>query len=298
MAASVASSIAGPTLLQVGERSPTDKKYQTREVLLAPPGTVVAPMPKGMEPTEENGLALVLAHLMKNAQAQHMQGMKNGGRVMRGAAWGENVAAPGPSTTAGPSVNLPVGTQSGTGSAVGTYYTSPYDPNAGISALNNAASTVANYGLSKSQQSIDRQTGYNNYQLALQKLAQDAAANQAAAANAMTPQKQALANSIQNSYNLSLSNSQNAGQQKSLDNALAIAKLQVAAQQAIAQMQNQLGYAGLGEQTRNDTLQNQIAQGQLAQQAAQQQFNQIMSGISEASVKRYTPVVGTTGLYQ
>ncbi len=52
--------VEGPTLLHVGERSVDDKKFATDEFVLAPPGTVVAPRPHGMEATPQNAaLALI-----------------------------------------------------------------------------------------------------------------------------------------------------------------------------------------------------------------------------------------------
>lgn len=59
-------SVEGPTILRVGERPAGDKKYATEEVVLAGPGTVVAPVPKGMEnPSEEDALGLIIAQLAK-----------------------------------------------------------------------------------------------------------------------------------------------------------------------------------------------------------------------------------------
>lgn len=58
--------VEGPALLHVGERSPKDKNYETSEVVLAAPGTVVAPIPKGMKVDENNALALILSQVIKN----------------------------------------------------------------------------------------------------------------------------------------------------------------------------------------------------------------------------------------
>ncbi len=53
-------SVEGPTLLHVGERNPNDKKFEVDEFVLAPPGTVVAPRPRGMAATPQNAaLALI-----------------------------------------------------------------------------------------------------------------------------------------------------------------------------------------------------------------------------------------------
>ncbi len=53
-------SVEGPTLLHVGERGVDDPKFAVDEFVLAPPGTVVAPRPHGMEATPQNAaLALI-----------------------------------------------------------------------------------------------------------------------------------------------------------------------------------------------------------------------------------------------
>lgn len=59
------------TMIRVGERSPKDKKYATEEVVFAAPGTVVAPVPKGMEnPSQEDALGLIMAQLAKESQRE------------------------------------------------------------------------------------------------------------------------------------------------------------------------------------------------------------------------------------
>lgn len=61
----------GGTLIRVGERKPGDKKYATEEVVYAAPGTVVAPVPKGMEnPSHEDALGLIIAQLAKEPQRE------------------------------------------------------------------------------------------------------------------------------------------------------------------------------------------------------------------------------------
>ena len=59
--------VGGPgTLIRVGERSAKDKKYATEEVIFAPPGTVVAPVPRGMEnPSHEDAVGLIMSQLLK-----------------------------------------------------------------------------------------------------------------------------------------------------------------------------------------------------------------------------------------
>ncbi len=67
------------TLIRVGERKPGDKKYATEEVVFAPPGTVVAPVPRGMEnPSHEDALGLIISQLAKESSreaAPHTGGM-------------------------------------------------------------------------------------------------------------------------------------------------------------------------------------------------------------------------------
>lgn len=59
------------TLIRVGERSHKDKKYASEEVVFAPPGTVVAPVPKGMEnPSHEDAVGLIMSQLLKNSDRE------------------------------------------------------------------------------------------------------------------------------------------------------------------------------------------------------------------------------------
>lgn len=53
----------GAQILHVGERDPKDKNYETSEVVLAAPGTIVAPIPKGMKPTMDNAITLLAQQL-------------------------------------------------------------------------------------------------------------------------------------------------------------------------------------------------------------------------------------------
>ena len=48
--------LKGYQILRVGERSAKDKKFATDEFLAAPPGTIVAPRPKGTAPTMQNAI--------------------------------------------------------------------------------------------------------------------------------------------------------------------------------------------------------------------------------------------------
>jgi hypothetical protein len=50
---------AGTQLILVGERGHKDKRFESSEYLLAPPGTIVAPRPKGEPATEENAMKAV-----------------------------------------------------------------------------------------------------------------------------------------------------------------------------------------------------------------------------------------------
>lgn len=88
MVAKAALAESGPQILHVGERSPKDKKYETSEVVLAAPGTVVAPIPKGMKVDENNSLMLIIMQILKALQGGGAGGggdMMNGGGVPPGA---------------------------------------------------------------------------------------------------------------------------------------------------------------------------------------------------------------------
>lgn len=78
--------MAVPELIQVGERSPKDKKYQTREVVMAMPGTVVAPLEKGVAPTQENAMMAIMQQLMNMhgkmpRDKKGVRGMAGGGTI-------------------------------------------------------------------------------------------------------------------------------------------------------------------------------------------------------------------------
>lgn len=287
MGASVA--MSGPALIQVGERSPKDKKYQTREVVLAPPGTVVAPMPKGMEPTHENGMALVLSQLLKQGKAP-----KGGAGTMAGMAFGGTMGdtvdptweLPDTSTGANAVAPPPVGAAVASSLPVYSYTA----PNNGLdfSAAGNLADTASNYDL-----------GLKNYNLGTKRLGLDTTV--AGQNYAMAQAAQAL-NELTQKQNYSLGQQQlgvsrdtlnetaQRDQQqyqlglKQLDEAMQEVQMQVASQEMIAQMQHQLGVDTLAETTRNNNLLNTTANRQLDIQSADDEFNRIMRGVSEASV--------------
>lgn len=74
------------TLIRVGERSHKDKKYASEEVVFAPPGTVVAPVPKGMEnPSHEDAVGLIMSQLLKNSDRETAPSAGQGHSVMAAA---------------------------------------------------------------------------------------------------------------------------------------------------------------------------------------------------------------------
>lgn len=72
--------IRGPALIQVGERSPTDKTYATDEYLFVNPGlggfAVVAPRKKNEKPTAENALRAVVRQMIKGPVRRAATGAK------------------------------------------------------------------------------------------------------------------------------------------------------------------------------------------------------------------------------
>ena len=81
----------GYEMLQVGERPPNDPNFQTREVVMAAPGTVVAPLPNGMEPTMPNAMMAILMQLLQAGQPgakRGVRGMAGGGITSSGSPAG------------------------------------------------------------------------------------------------------------------------------------------------------------------------------------------------------------------
>lgn len=75
--------LKGFQLLRVGERSRKDKKYETDEFVAAPPGTIVAPRPKGMAPTVENAI-----QQLTNTAVEAMGSGQGSGRALYAKAYG------------------------------------------------------------------------------------------------------------------------------------------------------------------------------------------------------------------
>lgn len=77
--------LKGFQILRVGERSKKDKKFATDEFVAAPPGTIVAPRPKGMAPTMQNAIK-ALAETA--SQATLPQPKFDSVKALKGAAHG------------------------------------------------------------------------------------------------------------------------------------------------------------------------------------------------------------------
>lgn len=74
-------------LIQVGERRYDDPNYETSEVVLAAPGTVVAPIPKGMKnPSHEDAMGLIVAQLMKHINGTDDEADQNAKDPQKAAA--------------------------------------------------------------------------------------------------------------------------------------------------------------------------------------------------------------------
>lgn len=79
----------GHELIQVGERRYDDPNYETSEVVLAAPGTVVAPIPKGMKnPSHEDAMGLIVAQLLKHINGQDAEGQGDPQKAAAGTITG------------------------------------------------------------------------------------------------------------------------------------------------------------------------------------------------------------------
>ena len=88
----------GPIIMRVGERTGKSPRYAKDEFILAAPGTIIAPRPKGVKPTLENAARAILKQALKTK----VPGAQLGGLVKRpagGGGWGgpggTNPTAPG-----------------------------------------------------------------------------------------------------------------------------------------------------------------------------------------------------------
>lgn len=254
MAAKVGASYAGPTLLHVGERSPKDKNYETSEVVLAAPGTVVAPIPKGMDVTPENAIGLLLAQLLKSKGAKPKKGAQ-------GAQGG--YAAP---TSSGQKT---MGQQFSMQDFLGL-----------LGAGNQLGANQAEWKLGNRNADITQETARKNYDLARSKATSDADLGR------MDRQQRAYEFNAQwgkqNSADLYNQGQDYLNRQTSYNNSYN----QNAADNAwrYAQIQAQRDIAAQQDATRRLEAQNQNSywQGQLGNQQQEDAFNQLIRGISES----------------
>lgn len=146
----------GAQLLHVGERKAGDKNYETSEVVFAPPGTVVAPIPKGMKPTPENAMALIVKQVMTD----HAKKMPQTEDDVEGAAGGDMVGDP--------SAQMPT-EQSGV--------SSPNDPYSYLSSLQAYLTSQNQYELGTQTNETNRQRNNQLGQYEQGQLANQAGAN-------------------------------------------------------------------------------------------------------------------------
>ncbi len=79
--------LKGFQILRIGERSTKDKKFATDEYLAAPPGTIVAPRPKGQAPTMQNAIK-ALQQVASKALPQPKSTTFNAVTALKGAQEG------------------------------------------------------------------------------------------------------------------------------------------------------------------------------------------------------------------
>ena len=243
-----------PQLLHVGERKTTDKNYETSEVVLAPPGTVVAPIPKGVKVTDENAIALILQQLMQMAQSSK-GGTQPQSRVKK--------AASGVTVPNDPYQLLNYGLQYGLGSA-----------QLGQQATQN----TFNNNLATKQQGInvDQQMRTN----ALNNLARVNAIHQTMIGNAQTAATNQQQLEMQRLNMQSGSNDNSA--ELALRRLLGMRELDIS--QQVADQNYALGGRGLDLRGQELAQQLQLVTKQLGLQQASDEFARIMAGVSEASL--------------
>jgi hypothetical protein len=84
----------GPIIMRVGERTGKSPRYAKDEFILAAPGTVIAPRPKGVKPTLENAARAILKQALKTK----VPGAQLGAGIWKGiniAPSGTNPNVPG-----------------------------------------------------------------------------------------------------------------------------------------------------------------------------------------------------------
>lgn len=257
----VGSHYAGPTLLQVGERSPKDKNYETSEVVLAAPGTVVAPIPKGMKnPSPEDAAGLLMAQIFKTF---------GGGQVEEGQPADVNKSANG--TTVRDYYSS--GGNSGPGRM-----TSPNDFNSYLQSLIGGNNSMSNYKTNEDQIGLNRQLGLGQLGLGYTN-----AANQryATDVNAGVSER----NSIRNTT------SQNSD--RALQQLLGMRGLDLQSQKN--QQDYTLGQGNLAARNSEASMTNATNQRQLDLTSAQQAFDRIMAGLSGAALPLLSRRAPTTG---
>jgi hypothetical protein len=247
---------AGMQLLHVGERSPKDRNYETSEIVLAAPGTVVAPIPKGMKVNEDNALSLVISQVVKSLNGKGVKKAAFGYIDPDPYATGGFAPIPPAAQTPGvaaPTPSLPQALPSFTGSAgpstgaqtIGGSITAPFDANALMALMNQYAGTAAGYGLGQDRLAFDRSSFDQN--LGFQR-------EQAGISNQFRQQELAM-------------------MQQQIGNAL---------QDMTWRYELGLKQLALGERQRLDAW--RLGNRGLDIQSADDEFNRIMSGVGEASV--------------
>lgn len=264
----------GPTILHVGERKHGDKNFETSEVVLAAPGTVVAPIPKGMKVTQDNAILLLLKQLLQ-------------------AAGSEPAQQGGPGVQAAPT------------GAAGGEVTSPNDPYQTTSLADTIAKTMADYNIGNRQQNLaESQAGINNiYASDANARAQNDQYLKQQAANRPQPLTQPSESGGGGSMSGITSQLLSAAT-ASKDNAASLALQKLLGMRGLdiqsATQEEAARQDAAANALRQQEISNQftLGKGQLTLQDAQNAFSRIMAGVSEASLPgsaRYS--VPQTGVY-
>jgi hypothetical protein len=266
-----------------------------------------------MAPTEENGIALVLAQLLKQIKGARTNGTKLTGMAFGGTV-GEGGVKPGvnytppvgsPVYSAGPSSASGIGVGAGAAGVGGVFggggggasagggstlfATAPQNTNAFLGQGNTFASTLSNHALGMGQLEL----GHANLGLGQDRLGLD---KQIAGQNYSLGQGQLSLGQSRLGLDKTIAAQQYELGLQQLEQAMEQVRMQIAAEKFIANQQYQLGLQGLSLQERERLDAWNLGTRQLDITSADDEFARIMRGVSEASVAGAggTP---STGLY-
>lgn len=237
--------VEGPTILHVGERKHGDKNFETSEVVLAAPGTVVAPIPKGMKVNSENALMLILQQILGS------RGQGSGPRALPKAANGT--------------------------------VTSVNDMDSLLAAMNDYAGTSSSYNLGNKAQSLNERKFYADNSLAKQQMYNSQHPVDTDHSYALSQQSlQENRRTSDRNYDLAVKQAQDNSAELALKKLLGMRGLDI--EQQTANQQGELGREANRLHGNEINNQFTLGNRQMNLQQAADEFARIMAGVSEASL--------------